>query len=57
MSNQTVGWGILGTNIVVETANSPRATGLAFDLAAPLRRVILFGLYPEELICRRLLKI
>jgi threonine dehydrogenase-like Zn-dependent dehydrogenase len=37
----------LGANIVVETANSPKATGLAFDLAAPLGRVVLFGLYPE----------
>jgi threonine dehydrogenase-like Zn-dependent dehydrogenase len=37
----------LGTNIVVETANSPKATELAFDLAAPRGRVVLFGLYPE----------
>jgi len=37
----------LGANIVVETANSPKATELAFDLAAARGRVVLFGLYPE----------
>jgi threonine dehydrogenase-like Zn-dependent dehydrogenase len=36
-----------GVDIVVETANSPNATRLAFDLAAARGRVILFGLYPE----------
>jgi threonine dehydrogenase-like Zn-dependent dehydrogenase len=36
-----------GADIVVETANSPKATQMAFDLAAPRGRVILFGLYPE----------
>lgn len=39
--------GGLGADIVVETANSPKATQLSFDLAAPRGRVILFGLYPE----------
>lgn len=37
----------LGADIVVETANSPKATQLTFDLAAPRGRVVLFGLYPE----------
>jgi threonine dehydrogenase-like Zn-dependent dehydrogenase len=37
----------LGTDIVVETANSAKATELSFDLAAPGGRVVLFGLYPE----------
>ena len=41
--------GGLGADIVVETANSPKATQLSFDLAAPRGRVILFGLYPEAL--------
>jgi threonine dehydrogenase-like Zn-dependent dehydrogenase len=36
-----------GVDIVVETANSPKATQMTFDLAAPRGRVILFGLYPE----------
>ncbi|MFC1532904.1 zinc-binding dehydrogenase [Thermodesulfobacteriota bacterium] len=36
-----------GADIVVETANSPKATRMAFDLAAPRGRVVLFGLYPE----------
>jgi threonine dehydrogenase-like Zn-dependent dehydrogenase len=36
-----------GADIVVETANSPKATQTAFDLAAPRGRVVLFGLYPE----------
>ena len=36
-----------GADIVVETANSPKATQMTFDLAAPRGRVILFGLYPE----------
>lgn len=36
-----------GADIVVETANSPRATEMTFDLAAPRGRVVLFGLYPE----------
>lgn len=39
--------GGLGADIVVETASSPKATGLAFELAAPRGRVVLFGLYPE----------
>ena len=39
--------GGMGTNIVVETASSPKATSLAIDLAAPRGRVVLFGLYPE----------
>lgn len=39
--------GGLGADIVIETANSPKATQLSFDLAAPRGRVILFGLYPE----------
>ena len=37
----------LGADIVVETANSPKATQMTFDLAAPRGRVVLFGLYPE----------
>lgn len=37
----------LGADIVVETANSPKATQLTFDLTAPRGRVVLFGLYPE----------
>jgi threonine dehydrogenase-like Zn-dependent dehydrogenase len=37
----------LGADIVVETASSPKATKMAFDLAAPRGRVVLFGLYPE----------
>lgn len=36
-----------GVDIVVETANSPKATQLTFELAAPRGRVVLFGLYPE----------
>ncbi len=36
-----------GADIVVETANSPKATQMSFDLAAPRGRVVLFGLYPE----------
>ncbi len=36
-----------GADIVVETANSPKATQMTFDLAAPRGRVVLFGLYPE----------
>ncbi len=36
-----------GADIVIETANSPKATQMTFDLAAPLARVVLFGLYPE----------
>ncbi|SFN05810.1 zinc-dependent alcohol dehydrogenase [Thermodesulforhabdus norvegica] len=39
-----------GADIVVETANSPEATRLAVELAAPRGRVILFGLYPEATI-------
>ena len=39
--------GGLGADIVVETASSPKATQLAFELAAPRGRVVLFGLYPE----------
>ena len=31
----------------METANSPKATQMTFDLAAPRGRVVLFGLYPE----------
>jgi len=36
-----------GADIVVETANSPRATELTVTLAASRGRVVLFGLYPE----------
>ncbi len=36
-----------GADIVVETANSPKATEMTLDLAAPRGRVVLFGLYPE----------
>lgn len=36
-----------GADIIVETANSPKATTLAFELAGPRGRVALFGLYPE----------
>ena len=36
-----------GADIVVETANSPKATRMTLDLAAPRGRVVLFGLYPE----------
>jgi len=36
-----------GADIVVETASSPKATALAFEIAAPLARVSLFGLYPK----------
>jgi len=36
-----------GADIVVETANSPKATRMTFDLAAPRGRIVLFGLYPE----------
>lgn len=36
-----------GADVVIETANSPAATGLAFELTAAHGRVILFGLYPE----------
>lgn len=36
-----------GADVVIETASSPKATKLAFDLAGPHGRVILFGLYPE----------
>jgi threonine dehydrogenase-like Zn-dependent dehydrogenase len=36
-----------GTDIVVETANSPGATQLAFNIAGPRGRIVLFGLYPE----------
>jgi threonine dehydrogenase-like Zn-dependent dehydrogenase len=36
-----------GADIVIETANSPKATQMTFDLAAPRARVVLFGLYPE----------
>jgi len=39
--------GGLGADIIVETANSPKATQMTFDLAAPRGRVVLFGLYPE----------
>ena len=39
--------GTAGVDIVVETANSPKATQLAFDLVGPRGRVVLFGLYPE----------
>lgn len=39
--------GGMGADIVVETANSPKATQLAFDLVGPRGRVVLFGLYPE----------
>lgn len=39
--------GRLGVDIVVETASSPKATQLAFDLVGPRGRVVLFGLYPE----------
>ena len=40
----------LGADIVVETANSSKATSLAIELAAPRGRVLLFGLYPEATI-------
>lgn len=40
----------LGADIVVETANSDKATTLAIELAAPRGRVVLFGLYPEATI-------
>jgi len=36
-----------GVDIVVETASSPKATGLAFEIVAPRGRVSLFGLYPN----------
>ncbi|MCP4402025.1 MAG: zinc-binding dehydrogenase [bacterium] len=36
-----------GADIVVETANSPKAAELTVTLAAPRGRVVLFGLYPE----------
>ena len=36
-----------GADIVVETANSPKATEMAFDIAASRAKVVLFGLYPE----------
>ena len=36
-----------GADVVIETANSPRATTLAFELAAAHGRVILFGLHPK----------
>ncbi|HEB11684.1 MAG TPA: hypothetical protein ENI06_10785 [Spirochaetales bacterium] len=36
-----------GVDIVVETANSPKATQLTFDLVAPRGRIVLFGLYPK----------
>jgi len=39
--------GGMGADIVVETASSPKATQLAFDLVGPRGRVVLFGLYPE----------
>jgi len=39
--------GSSGVDIVVETANSPKATQLAFDLVGPRGRIVLFGLYPE----------
>jgi len=39
--------GASGTDIVVETASSPKATELALQLPAPHGRVALFGLYPE----------
>ncbi|NIS59250.1 MAG: alcohol dehydrogenase catalytic domain-containing protein [Proteobacteria bacterium] len=37
----------LGTDIVVETANSPKVLPLAIEMAAARGRVALFGLYPE----------
>jgi len=37
-----------GADIVVETANSPKAAQLTFELAAPRGRVVLFGLYSES---------
>lgn len=37
----------LGADIVVETASSPEATRMAFDVAAARGRIVLFGLYPE----------
>ncbi len=40
--------GGMGADIVVETANSPKATQLAFDLVGPRGRVVLFGLYPRS---------
>ena len=36
-----------GADIVVETASSPKATELAFELVAPRGRISLFGLYPR----------
>ncbi len=36
-----------GTDIVVETASSPKATELALALVAPRGRAALFGLYPK----------
>ena len=36
-----------GADIVVETASSPKATELAFELAAARGRIVLFGLYPK----------
>jgi threonine dehydrogenase-like Zn-dependent dehydrogenase len=39
--------GRAGVDIVVETASSPKATQLAFDLVGARGRVVLFGLYPE----------
>lgn len=39
-----------GADIVVETANSPKATQMAFNVAGPRGRVVLFGLYPEATI-------
>lgn len=38
-----------GADIVVETANSPKATTMTFDLAAPRGRIVLLGLYPEAI--------
>jgi threonine dehydrogenase-like Zn-dependent dehydrogenase len=35
-----------GADIVVETASSPKATQLAFEIVAPRGRISLFGLYP-----------
>lgn len=42
--------GGLGTDIVVETANSPTVVPLAIDMAAARGRVVFFGLYPEATI-------
>ena len=36
-----------GVDIAVETANSPKAAEMCFNITAPRGRIVLFGLYPE----------